>query len=228
MNNKSSFFSGYDRNSFFTLKPDYKPTNQNSQQKDNNMALHITPPPASKIKGIGEGSFPAVIYGVWDVGLQENEYKGIKKINHTLIVGFETDERIEEEGEYKNKRKVITKRYTVSAYEKATLMKHLAILLGDKCPTEKTFAEFDFESLIGLNCIIGIALTEKGNDKLETLSRPMKGMVPLKPETSPIPPKWVAEAIETGKKNAAIQNVSFPEKSTGHDDFDKVNDDLPF
>jgi hypothetical protein len=186
--------------------------------KEQYMALHIEAPKQTSIKGLGVGSFQAVIYGVWYVGIQENEYKGVKKENKTLVVGFETSETIDEEGEYFGKRKVISKRYTISAYEKATLMQHLKILMGSKCPTEKTFGSFDFESLIGTNCILGISLTETGRDKLNTISPLMKGLPLMTPELPTTPPKWVVELAQLGIMREQSMN----------DKLNVVEDDMPF
>ena len=52
------------------------------------------------------GTFQAVCYAVWDIGMQKTVYNGKEKEQHKVIIAWELDKIIENDGEYKGKRYV--------------------------------------------------------------------------------------------------------------------------
>jgi len=96
-----------------------------------NAALEVSRP---KIKLVDAGTYLGAIIGAFPLGLIPSifdadpgkpHYQG-KKVQDTILLTFELDELIEDEGEFKGKRYVVSQDYTFSIYEKANLTKVLA------------------------------------------------------------------------------------------------------
>lgn len=103
------------------------------------MKLGKKAPASAEAKGpVEAGSHIAVCTGVIDLGLQENTWQGETKIKPMLLIQWEIDgETITIDGEEKNR--VISKRYTFSMNQKATLYKHLKAWISNVGPdTELT------------------------------------------------------------------------------------------
>lgn len=144
---------------------------------------------------IPEGTHQAVCYGVWDIGYHTNSF-GTKQ--HKIVVSWEINETIKNEGEYKGKRFVISNRYTLSLSEKANLRKHLESWRG-KSFTPDELIGFDVEKLIGANCLLNIAHNEKDGKTYSNILSIMqvpKGTQPMIPENDRTPPEWVKKVAE--------------------------------
>lgn len=137
------------------------------------------------------GTHQGVCYDIWDIGYQEGEYKGKKKVLHTVIVGFEVNEPISK-GEFEGKRKTINRFYTLSLGEKANLRADLESWRG-KAFTSEELKGFDIEKLIGVNCMLSITHNEKGRAKITGIGKMMAGLMPLKPENERSIPKWIED-----------------------------------
>lgn len=161
--------------------------------KDNGAGGNYEPIPA--------GTIQAVCYGIWDIGMQESAFGKKNKI----IIGWEVNQRIDKpESEYHNKRLVISKTYTLSLNEKATLSIDLEGWRGKKF-TDEEKKGFDVEKVIGVNCLLNIVHDEKNGKvyaNIKSVSKLMAGMPLLKAEIPNTPPEWVVK-----KMNGVTQEV---------------------
>jgi hypothetical protein len=154
-----------------------------------------------------EGTFQAVCYSVWDIGMQKSVFAGEEKRQHKIIIAWEIDKLIETEGQYKGKRFVVTNKYTLSLHEKSLLRKHLESWKG-KGFSESELKGFDIEKLIGVNCILNIIKTEKNGKtytNIAAIMPCMKGTIPLKPENSTTPPEWVKKLQHECEQPAPVE-----------------------
>ena len=186
-------------------------------------------------KPIDAGTYQAVCYAVWDIGNQLNPR--YNKVYPKVIIAWEIDKRIETEGEYKNKRFVVSNTYTLSLGDKAILRQHLESWRG-KPFTEDELKGFDLSKLIGINCLINI-VHKKSADGTKTytnISSVMKcteGMTKLTPEIPKDPPEWVQNKIKNqvreNEQNTDTENdVPFdPPNDDGSDPFFQDEDGKP-
>jgi len=102
------------------------------------------------------GSHVARCYGMIEVGTEETEYKGEKKVGHKVIVDFELplETAVFREGE-DERPFVISKEYNLSFHEKATLRKDLEAWRGAKF-TEAEAESFDITRLVGKACMLNV------------------------------------------------------------------------
>ena len=137
---------------------------------------------SGNFKLIAEDSYQAVCYAMFDIGTHKREYMGDERMAHEVVIIWEIpDERIEYEkdGQKLEGPKVISKRYTWSMNEKANLRKDMETWRGKEF-TELEAADFDFEKLLGQNCILQIMHgTKKTGDKyakIGSITKLLKGM----------------------------------------------------
>ena len=161
---------------------------------------------------IPAGTVQAVCYAVWDLGKQKGEWQGNEKIQHKIIIAWETTHKMQGEGEYKGKRMVINKQYTLSLFENANLCTDLESW-RTKTFTEEEKKGFDIEKLINVNCLLSIIHKDsKGKTyaNVKSVSPLMAGQEKLVPENKPDKiPEWVQKLQEK-----AIDAVPFEPKST--------------
>jgi len=115
---------------------------------------------------IGEGTFPARIVQVIDLGRQNTEYKGEKSVKDRLFLTFELPtETIEIDG--KTKPRWLSGEFTKSTNEKAKFYKILMAAYPD--------AE-DFKDLLGKPLLVEVGTTSGGKDKFMSAMPLPKGM----------------------------------------------------
>lgn len=121
------------------------------------------------------GAHPARCVGVIDLGVQHNDFNG--KDQEKVMLMFELpDERITADGE--DKPRWLSKRYTASLHEKASLRKDLDAWRG-KPFTSEELKGFDLSSVINAPCLLTVTHTEKNGNtyaNISGVSKPMKGM----------------------------------------------------
>lgn len=162
---------------------------------------------------IPAGVHHAVCYGLYDIGTHYNER--YNKSDRKCIILWEFPAiRMEytKDGVTKDLPKVISKKYTVSLNEKATLRKDLQSWRG-KVFSDQELAGFDLKNILGVNCMLQI-IHNASSDGQQTYSNiatvlPLYGGIPsVVPETpiqffsleesETVPeytPKWIAELI---------------------------------
>lgn len=161
------------------------------------------------------GSYPAVCYGVWDIGLQTKTWQGQEKQVHRIIIGWEVNKLMESEGKYKGKRFVISNWYTLSLSDKAILRQHLESWRG-KTFTPENLKGFDLEKLIGVNCLLSVIINEKsGKTNIKTVMKAMSGTPKMIPENNTEPPKWILklQGKQTENPNVSDFDQSFSDKA---------------
>ena len=167
---------------------------------------------ASGLPLVPEGVYQAVCYSVWDIGTQFSEKWG--KSAHQGIVVWELCEcrmEVERDGVKIDLPRAVSKKYTMSLNEKASLRKDLQSWRGRNF-TREELNGFDITKLLGVNCMIQIIHNQKDNKvfaNIASITPLYKGLKkldaenPLKyfslSENVDIPegtPKWIAELIE--------------------------------
>lgn len=137
-----------------------------------NNATDFTPAPA--------GTHVAVCYRLVDLGTQAVEFQGDRKHQHKVLIGWELPNERMEDG----KPFTISKRYTWSTHEKATLRQHLESWRGKKF-AEPEIEQFDTRKLLGVGCTLSIAHEERQGKTYASITGigpMMKGTTAPKPE----------------------------------------------
>lgn len=145
------------------------------------------------------GTVQAVCVFVHDIGNQPGEYQGKPRIAHKIIVAWELGQKMTT-GEFAGKPFMITKYYTLSLSEKASLRKDLEAWRG-KAFTEAELKGFDVESIKGANCLLSIVETENGKRKVNGVMALPAGMTKLAP-TLTEPSERYMEWIERERAKA--------------------------
>ena len=132
---------------------------------------------------VSEGVHCAACIAIIDLGDQFNDKFG--KLQHKVMFTWEfPDETVNVDGE--DKPRVLSKEYTLSLSEKATLRAHLEAWRGKKF-SEKELEGFDLKNVLGKTCQIQIIHTEKNGNTYANIAAIMslpKGMPPLAPINS--------------------------------------------
>jgi hypothetical protein len=127
------------------------------------------------------GTYVARCYSMIEIGTIETDYNGEKKKAHKVSITWElpTETAIfhEEKGP---EPFVVSKKYTLSMHEKATLRKDLESWRG-KGYTEEEAKRFDITKLLGQPCLLSIIQAPRPDDASKTytsitsISKMMKG-----------------------------------------------------
>jgi hypothetical protein len=101
-----------------------------------------------------EGVHQAVCVDIEDIGMVQSTFlddkTGLPKVQHKIKVYWQISERRDD-----NKRFVLSKRYTLSLHEKASLRHDLEAWRG-RAFTEDELRGFDVESVKGANCLLNV------------------------------------------------------------------------
>ena len=117
-----------------------------------------------------EGLHQGICYAVYDLGTEHSE-RFNKDIHKVIIIWELPDERIdiEKDGIEKNLPRAISKRYTLSLHEKATLRKDLETWRG-RAFTNEELMGFDLTKLLGINCNLQVIHTHKDDRTYANIS----------------------------------------------------------
>ena len=162
---------------------------------------------------ISEGVHLAVCIGVWDLGTQHSKVFD-KEIHQVLIMWEIPHERITIDN--KSLPMAISKRYTLSLNEKASLRKDLESWRGKAFPAETLKEGFDLKKILGKTCQIQIIHNENNGKTYANIAGIMalpKGTEPLESEnplrfysmadSKEVPedtPEWIKEIIKQSKE----------------------------
>lgn len=121
------------------------------------------------------GMFPAICYKIIDIGTQPEEYQGETKLKRKIIIYWELHDQ---EATMADGRPMsISKKYTLSMHEKATLRHDLESWRGKKF-TDDECAQFDIENLLGQACYLSVIenVSRTGNtySKVSNVNKPPK------------------------------------------------------
>jgi hypothetical protein len=157
----------------------------------------------TKVSSTGNGDFTpapagihrAVCISYVDIGTHESEYNGEKKLQNKVMLTWELpDELIEIDGQHKPR--IVSKFYTKSLHEKATLRHDLAAWRTREF-TKEELKEFDLDNILGKSCQVNVIHESKNGSiraKVTAVLPLSKGM--QKPEPSIKP--WRYDITEDG------------------------------
>lgn len=132
------------------------------------------------------GNHPAVLVAIIDLGVQENEYQGVKRYDERAYFCWE----LTSEKSTTGKNHLIGIDLTVSMNEKAKLRKWIEAWRGKKLVEGE---DFDITKLLGQKCLLSVA-EKNGYPKVEGVGAVPKGMNVNAPEHTPI--LWDIDADE--------------------------------
>jgi hypothetical protein len=191
------------------------------------------------------GTYVARCYSMVHIGTIEDSFQGEKKILNKVRLSFEfpTETKVfkEEEGE---RPYVLSKEFTLSMHEKASLRKMLEGWRGLKF-TDEEAKSFDITKLLGKPCMIGVVHKTKDDGKvyaeLSSIAGMPKGLTcpdqvnprfewswsePKKADFDALP-DWLKDKMKRSKEYAAW--VAIPNAITPPDNKIAIDDDgLPF
>ncbi len=210
------------------------------------MAIIATNTGGSSYEPIPSGSYPARCYSMVHLGtIEENILGVVKKLNKVRITWeLPTELKVfkEENGEQPH---VISKEFTLSLHEKATLRNFLKNWRG-KDFTEDEAKAFDIEKLVGAPCMLNIT-HKKSKDGTKTYAE--IGSVSTLPKGLACPAQinesfvWTYENFDIQKFNSLpdyLRNkmvnsdeyklaVTCGQEHESHDSkFEQIDDDLGF
>jgi hypothetical protein len=148
---------------------------QNSFRKEPDMKLPA-PTEGGSFERPPAGMFPAICYRIIDIGTQPEEYNGETKLKRKVIVYWEIHDP--EATTSDGRPMSISKKYTYSMHEKATLRADLESWRGKKF-NDVECVQFDIENLLGQACYLSIIETKSkktGNpySKVSNVNKPPK------------------------------------------------------
>lgn len=208
------------------------------------MSLSNRPKPKSDLPPIPAGMHHAILYSVVDLGTQYSKFydKSSYKVAFTWEFPMVRGE-FEKDGEKKDLPRALSKTYTYSMHEKASLYKHLKSWWGRELTGEEVVG-FDLGDLAGHNATLQIMHTSKDDRiyaNIESVLPLMPNMSELAPENAlvvydrhkhgtNIPdgvPKWLREKIEDSPE---YKNLAGKQERVSQDPVDEpdLDDDIPF
>ena len=123
--------------------------------------VHAPPRKAFEREQIPEGPIQAVVWRVFNLGLQANP-KG--EPNFKCIIYFETNFRYTK-GDYKGKRALVKQEYLIGVGPKAYLRRDSQRIIKREFTEEESKpGVFDFRSLEGMNCTVNIVHRESNGE----------------------------------------------------------------
>lgn len=216
------------------------------------MGLTVSYSPNNAFKRVPPGVWVARCVGVIDLGTQEVEFSGEKKLQHKMMLTWEVfgeDEQgvplvVDHNG--KEVPMQISKRYTASLNEKAALRRDLAAWRGRDFTPEELKA-FDVSKLLGAWCMLNVQHNESANGKtyanvasITPLPAALKKATP-KTDTVPISfdlsafdgevfdelPEYVQDVIAQSAEYK-MRNKPASKAAAADVPFSDMDDDMPF
>lgn len=188
------------------------------------------------------GTHVARCIRVIDIGTQHGEYKGEPSVKNQVVVVFELPQELYEAKDGM-KPYVISKYYTNSLAEKATLRAHLVSWRGRDFTDEELDA-FDLETIVGKPCLVTVVEgTKKDKRNISTVTGLPKGME-CPPQVNPSFTFWLDEfdqkkfdALSEGMKRKVMDSDEYKamvadslpgSAAASAQNEQKKDDDLPF
>lgn len=202
------------------------------------MSLTVSANESTGIQPIAEGTYVAICNMLVDLGMQYNET--YKNSSRKVLIGWEIpDETYEYEGV--THRKTLSKRYTASLGERATLRQDLISWRGRDFTNEE-LAAFDLKNIVGASCMLNVIHKESNGKTYANISGIMslpKAMPKAKLLEPPVIfdldtddlakieelPAWIGEIVK--KSQTYEERLAEPAKIT-EVSFDDSEEQLPF
>ena len=212
------------------------------------MAILATNTGSGNYEPMAQGNYPARCYSMVHIGTIEEIIMGEKKVLNKVRITWELPTELkvfkEENGEQPH---VVSKEFTLSLHEKATLRAFLKNWRG-KDFTEEEAKAFDIEKLIGAPCMLNIT-HKKSKDGTKTYAE--IGSVSKLPKGLECPEQinpsfvWTYEDFDAEKfnklpeflRNKMVTSVEYIQATSGANEIQVINaevikaeehDDLPF
>lgn len=154
------------------------------------------------------GNQQAVCVFVEDIGTHEGSWQGKPIMRHQIVLCWELAEAMTK-GENAGKPFMVSKFYTLSLSDRATLRKDLESWRGKAFTEDDLKNGFDVEKLKGVNCLLNIVHEEKNGNtraRVASISPLLKNMAPIKPVNTR-PPEWIQklrnESIEAKEQSGS-------------------------
>lgn len=128
------------------------------------------------------GAHVGICVWVIDLGTRKKEYQGQSKLKREVVIGWELPGALMTEGEHAGKPYVVTRFYTQSLHEKASLRGDLESWRG------RTFSPveldgFDAKNILGKPCLVTV-IHDKGKGRISNITQIPKGM-PVPKQVTP-------------------------------------------
>lgn len=137
----------------------------------------------SNFKEVPAGSYPARCVRVIGLGTHHEEYNGKPKTRTQVLVSWELPTELIEDGDHAGEPYMLSKFYTASIGEKATLRKDLISWRGrDFTPEE--LKGFQLGNILGKVCLLTVSHSDKGKAKVSAVSAMPKGLT-CPPQVNP-------------------------------------------
>lgn len=212
----------------------------NGEMEDSKMPSYIHDTGGGDFEQCPEGTHIAVCEQVINIGNQKNEYQGEVTHKTQHLIRFQIpDERTtwkDKEGIEHEGPMTVSKFYTSSLSEKASLRQHLESWRG-RAFTPDELEQFDLFSVLGIACQVSVGRTSGGKAKINAIMALPKGMsVPtLEGESLGYDPLHAADAwdrVSPGikkmcERGGAVPGGSQPEESENPAP-PEWDDDIPF
>lgn len=121
------------------------------------------------------GNHVARCVKIIDMGTQKGEYQGAPVIRRQVIIAWELPQELMTEGAQKGKPFLISKKYTASLAESATLRKDLESWRG-RAFTPDELKGFDARNVLMKACMLSVIHTDKGKAKVSGVASVPKGL----------------------------------------------------
>lgn len=211
------------------------------------MAIIATSNGSTNFEPIATGNYPARCYSMIHIGTVDEVILGVTKTLNKVRITWELPSELkvfkEENGEQPH---VISKEFTLSMHEKATLRNFLKNWRG-KDFSEEEAKSFDIEKLIGAPCMLNIT-HKKSKDGTKTYAE--IGSISTMPKGFPCPEQinpsfvWTYEDFDSEKFNSLpdflkakmVNSVEYKQAISGGQEIEvnepiienQESDDLPF
>lgn len=211
------------------------------------MAIIATSNGSTNFEPIATGNYPARCYSMIHIGTVDEVILGVTKTLNKVRITWELPSELkvfkEENGEQPH---VISKEFTLSMHEKATLRNFLKNWRG-KDFSEEEVKSFDIEKLIGAPCMLNIT-HKKSKDGTKTYAE--IGSISTMPKGFPCPEQinpsfvWTYEDFDSEKFNSLpdflkakmVNSVEYKQAISGGQEIEvnepiienQESDDLPF
>ena len=111
------------------------------------------------------GTHAARCIKIIDIGTHESEYQGAANIRRQCVIVFELPEAMMTHGESAGKPFIVSKFYTASLNEKATLRKDLVCWRGREF-SETELEGFEAKNILDKTCLLSITANDKGKSRI--------------------------------------------------------------
>jgi len=181
-----------------------------------------------------EGTHLARCVKIIDLGTRESEYNGEKRSRREVVIAWELPDELIPKGEAAGKPFVVSKFYTASLSEKATL-RHDLEKWRAKSFTPEELKGFDLKAILGKACMVTVVQKEGGKRRVEGVSSVPKGMT-VPPQVNPSvyfstePDEFdqnVFNALSAGFQKMIMESPEY-QQLQGTPPADKLDDDIPF